>query len=256
MNEDALDELAGVLVSATRVAVLTGAGISAESGIPTFRGAQGLWKRFRAEELATPEAFDRDPRLVWEWYDWRRRLIAEAVPNEGHKTLAVWQKAFPSFSLITQNIDGLHGLAGSADPIELHGNIWKTRCPFEGTVRENREVPLSELPPRCPDCGRLLRPHVVWFGESLDSRILDEAFRRCSSCQVLFVVGTSAVVHPAAALPQAAAEAGAVIVEVNPEPTPLSRTADFCFREPSGRMLSRLDRRLEARRRSSARRTR
>jgi len=248
MNEDKLDDLSCVLGSAARVAVLTGAGISAESGIPTFRGAQGLWRKFRAEELATPEAFDRDPRLVWEWYDWRRKLIAEAAPNPGHRTLAAWQRAFHSFSLITQNIDGLHELAGSSDPIELHGNIWKTRCPRDGTVRENRDVPLAEIPPRCPDCEGLLRPHVVWFGESLDSRILDEAFRRCSACQVLFVIGTSAVVHPAAALPLAAAEAGAVIVEINPEPTPLTRTADFSFRGQSGVLLPRLDRKLAGRR--------
>ncbi|MBM3296110.1 MAG: NAD-dependent deacylase [Candidatus Aminicenantes bacterium] len=248
MDENKIDELADVLGSTSRVAVLTGAGISAESGIPTFRGSQGLWRQFRAEELATPEAFERDPKLVWEWYDWRRKLIGEAEPNAGHRTLSAWQRRFPSLSLITQNIDGLHELAGSRDPLELHGNIWKTRCLRDGTVRENRDVPLSEVPPRCPDCGEWLRPHVVWFGEPLDSRVLDEAFRLCSSCQVMFVIGTSAVVHPAAALPLAAAEAGAVLVEVNPEPTPLTRAADFSFRAQSGGLLPLLDRKLGTRR--------
>lgn len=250
MNEEKLDELADVLRSASRVAVLTGAGISAESGIPTFRGSQGLWKRYRAEDLATLEAFQRDPFLVWEWYDWRRGIIGRAAPNAGHMTLAAWEKTFPSFSLITQNIDGLHERAGSREPVELHGNIWKTRCPREGTVRENREVPLAEIPPLCPDCGASLRPHVVWFGEPLDPRVLDEAFRRCTSCQVMFVVGTSAVVHPAAALPLAAGRAGAVLVEVNPEPTPLTREADFSFRAESGSLLPLLDRLLSDRRSS------
>ncbi|OGD10746.1 MAG: NAD-dependent deacylase [Candidatus Aminicenantes bacterium RBG_13_62_12] len=246
MREEKLNELAGLLASVSRVAVLTGAGISAESGIPTFRGEQGLWKQFRAEELATPEAFERDPRLVWEWYDWRRKIIGQAAPNAGHRILAAWQGMFSSFSLITQNIDGLHERAGSRDPLELHGCIWKVRCLREGTLSENRDVPLRDLPPLCPDCGGLLRPHVVWFGEPLDSRVLDEAFRRCSSCQVMFVVGTSAVVHPAAALPLAAAEAGAVLVEVNPEPTPLTRAADFSFRGESGSLLPLLNRKLAA----------
>jgi NAD-dependent deacetylase len=250
MNEKKLDELAAVLGSMSRVAVLTGAGISAESGIPTFRGAGGLWKRYRAEDLATPEAFERDPRLVWEWYDWRRRIIGGAAPNEGHRTLAAWETAFASLSLITQNIDGLHERAGSREPVELHGNIWKTRCPREGAVRVNRDLPLAEIPPLCPSCGATLRPHVVWFGESLDPGVLDQAFRRCSSCQIMFVIGTSAVVHPAAALPLAAVRAGAVLVEVNPEPTPLTGEAEFSFRAEAGRLLPLLDRRLAARRAS------
>ncbi len=237
MIENELGPLLALLDRTTRVVVLTGAGISAESGIPTFRGEQGLWRQFRAEELATLEAFERDPRLVWEWYDWRRGIIGRAEPNEGHRTISAWQDVFPSFSLITQNIDGLHERAGSRDPVELHGNIWKLRCLREGTVTESREVPLHSLPPLCPACGAMLRPHVVWFGEALEGRVLDEAFRRSASCDVMFVVGTSAIVHPAASLPLAAADSGAKIVEVNPDPTPLSRTADFIFRGKAGQIL-------------------
>jgi NAD-dependent deacetylase len=237
MDDNQLESILDLLDRTTRVTVLTGAGISAESGIPTFRGEQGLWRQFRAEELATPEAFERDPRLVWEWYDWRRGIIGRAEPNEGHRTISAWQDVFPSFSLITQNIDGLHERAGSRDPVELHGSIWKLRCLQEGTVTESREIPLRSLPPLCPACGAMLRPHVVWFGEALESRVLEEAFRRSASCDVMFVVGTSAIVHPAASLPLAAADSGAKIVEVNPEPTPLSRTADFVFRGKAGQIL-------------------
>jgi NAD-dependent deacetylase len=244
MIENELGPLLALLDRTTRVAVLTGSGISAESGIPTFRGEQGLWRQFRAEELATPQAFERDARLVWEWYDWRRGIIGRAEPNEGHRTISAWQEVFPSFSLITQNIDGLHERAGSRDPVELHGNIWKLRCLREGTVTESREVPLRSLPPLCPGCGAMLRPHVVWFGEALEGRVLEEAFRRSASCDVMFVVGTSAIVHPAASLPLAAADSGAKIVEVNPDPTPLSRTADLVFRGKAGQILPLIQQKL------------
>ena len=239
-------ELVDLLRRANRVAVLTGAGISAESGIPTFRGAEGLWKKFRAEELATPEAFSRDPKLVWEWYDWRRGIIAQKMPNSGHKVLASWENAFPAFSLITQNIDGLHQKAGSKNISELHGNIWKVRCTEEGTVTENYETPLKDIPPRCPSCGAVLRPHVVWFGESLSSAVLNTAFLLSSTCNVMFVIGTSAVVQPAASLPIAAAESGAKIVEINPDPTPLTSYADFSIRGKAGEILPMIDRELRA----------
>lgn len=239
-------ELVDLLRRANRVAVLTGAGISAESGIPTFRGEEGLWKKFRAEELATPEAFSRDPKLVWEWYDWRRGIIAQKMPNSGHKVLASWENAFPAFSLITQNIDGLHQKAGSKNISELHGNIWKVRCTEEGTVTENYETPLKDIPPRCPSCGAVLRPHVVWFGESLSSAVLNTAFLISSSCNVMFVIGTSAVVQPAASLPIAAAESGAKIVEINPDPTPLTSYADFSIRGKAGEILPMIDRELRA----------
>jgi len=234
-----------VLTRAKHVAVSTGAGISAESGIPTFRGKEGLWKKYRAEELATPTAFTQNPELVWEFYEWRRGIIAEKAPNPGHEVLARWENVFPVFSLITQNIDGLHQKAGSTDMLELHGNIWKLRCTEEGTVSENHQTPLEEVPPLCPDCGAVLRPHVVWFGESLSPTVLHKAFQLSSECDVMFVVGTSALVQPAASLPLSAAEAGAKIVEINPDPTPLTPYADFSFRGKAGEILPLIDEELK-----------
>ncbi|MGZ7046113.1 MAG: Sir2 family NAD-dependent protein deacetylase, partial [Candidatus Aminicenantales bacterium] len=149
MNDDKLDSLTEVLARTSRVAVLTGAGISAESGVPTFRGKDGLWRQYRAETLATPEAFERDPALVWQWYDWRRGLIAPVVPNPGHRVLAAWQDLFEDIAVITQNVDGLHEKAGSRNVVELHGNIWKVRCTRDDTVSESRLTPLPEIPPRC-----------------------------------------------------------------------------------------------------------
>ena len=234
-----------VLQEASRVAVLTGAGISAESGIPTFRGEEGLWKKYRPEELATPTAFSQDPKLVWEWYDWRRGIIGQKEPNPGHKVIARWEETFPTVSLITQNIDGLHQKAGSKNIWELHGNIWKLRCTEEGTITENYDTPLKEIPPLCSNCGALLRPHVVWFGESLSSTILQESIQLSSECDIMFVVGTSAVVQPAASLPFEASEAGAMIVEINPDPTPLSLYADFSIRGKSGEILPLIDEELK-----------
>jgi len=243
-NKGNITSLTEILQNMKRVAILTGAGISAESGIPTFRGKEGLWKTYRAEELATPSAFSQNPKLVWEWYDWRRDLIGPKEPNAGHKVLAHWEKIFPSFALITQNIDGLHQKAGSKNILELHGNIWKLRCTEEGTITENHEAPLKEIPPRCPDCGALLRPHVVWFGESLPSSILHKAFLLSSGCEIMFVVGTSAIVQPAASLPLSASEAGAKIVEINPDPTPLTSYSDYSFRGKAGEILPLIDEKL------------
>jgi len=234
-----------VLQEASRVVVLTGAGISAESGIPTFRGEEGLWKKYRPEELATPAAFSQDPKFVWEWYDWRRGIIGQKEPNPGHKVIARWEETFPTVSLITQNIDGLHQKAGSKNIWELHGNIWKLRCTEEGTITENYETPLKEIPPLCPNCGALLRPHVVWFGESLSPTILQKSLQLSSECDVMFVIGTSAVVQPAASLPFEASEAGAKIVEINLDPTPLSLYADFSIRGKSGEILPLIDEELK-----------
>jgi NAD-dependent deacetylase len=247
MDENRSIAVADALAAAGRVAVLTGAGVSAESGVPTFRGQDGLWRQYRAETLATPEAFEQDPKLVWEWYDWRRGLIAPVEPNPGHRVLAAWQDLFPELSLITQNVDGLHGKSGSRDVVELHGNIWKLRCTREGTVSEVRETPLPRLPPVCPSCGALLRPHVVWFGESLDPAVLERAFRLSESCRIMLVVGTSSVVQPAASLPFAAARSGAQVVEINPEPTPLTPHADVFLAGRSGEVLPVLDRLLRER---------
>jgi NAD-dependent deacetylase len=247
MIEHQVEKAVEILAGAGRVAVLTGAGISAESGVPTFRGPDGLWRRYRAETLATPEAFERDPKLVWEWYDWRRGLIAPVEPNAGHLTIAGWQDLFDGLAVVTQNVDGLHAKAGSRDVVELHGNIWKMRCTREGTVEEVRTTPLPSLPPVCPSCGALCRPHIVWFGESLDPSVLDRACALSETCRVMIVVGTSAVVQPAASLPCAAARAGAKIVEINLEPTPLTPSADVFFQGRAGEVLPVLDGHLRKR---------
>ncbi len=248
MSEHPIDEVAAWLAASKRVAVLTGAGISAESGVPTFRGRDGLWRQHRAETLATPEAFERDPALVWEWYDWRRGLIDPVEPNAGHRVLAGWEGLFEDFTLITQNVDGLHAKAGSRDVVELHGNIWKLRCAREGTVEEVRRTPLPTLPPVCPRCGSLLRPHVVWFGEALDPEVLGRAVGASRACQVMLVLGTSGIVHPAASLPLAAGRAGAKVVEVNIEQTPLTSQVDRFLPGKAGEVLPELDRRLRERR--------
>lgn len=223
-----------------RSAVLTGAGISAESGVPTFRGQGGLWRQYRPEQLATPQAFARDPKLVWEWYDWRRGLIGACQPNPAHHTLAEMEARLPDFTLITQNIDGLHRLAGNQRVLELHGDIWRMRCTREGTRLVDRTTPLPELPPRCPQCGALLRPDVVWFGEALPADVLQAAFDHAAACDIMLVVGTSAVVQPAASLPLVAKQNGAVLVEVNPQPTPLSDYVDLSLRQPAARALPQL----------------
>ncbi len=242
-----LEPVCDILSAAKFVCALTGAGISAESGIPTFRGEDGLWKTYRAEQLATPTAFIQDPGLVWEWYDWRRGIIASKEPNPGHRVLAEWEYLFPNFALITQNIDGIHQRTGSKNVIELHGNIWKLRCTEENSLIENHDVPLAEIPPHCETCGALLRPHVVWFGENLDGSILRQSFLLSSSCDVMFSIGTSAVVQPAASLPLSAAEGGATVIEINPDPTPLTGSADFSFRAKSGEFLPILNEELRRR---------
>jgi NAD-dependent deacetylase len=223
---------------ARRVVVLTGAGVSAESGIPTFRGADGLWRRHRAEDLATPEAFGRDPRLVWEWYAWRRELIAARRPNAAHEAIAALETHVPEFLLVTQNVDGLHRRAGSRRIVELHGNLWRVRCVAEGAVTENLEVPLPSLPPRCA-CGALLRPDVVWFGEALPTDAIRQAYDAVESCEVMLVVGTSALVQPAASLPMIAKAHGAYTVEVNLEPTPVASYADESHHGKAGEVLPR-----------------
>lgn len=215
------------LRSAMNVTVLTGAGISADSGVPTFRGAEGLWRNFRAEDLATPEAFERDPRLVWEWYNWRRELIATKQPNPAHIALVELERCRPdTFWLITQNVDGLHRTAGSQRLSEIHGNIWKVRCTGCGIISENREIPLPALP-TCRLCQALLRPHIIWFGESLweeDLRCCDQALR---NCDLLLVVGTSGVVYPAAGFASVAKKVGALVIEINLDSTPQSNLVDL-----------------------------
>ncbi len=224
-SESGMREVRARLATARAVTVLTGAGISADSGVPTFRGADGLWRNFRAEDLATPEAFARDPRLVWEWYNWRRELIATKKPNPAHYAVAELERRLERFWLITQNVDGLHRTAGSQKLSEIHGNIWKVRCTRCSRVDENREVPIAILP-SCAACGGLLRPHIVWFGESLASEDLDRSYEALGRCEVLLIIGTSGIVYPAASFAPVAKAAGAFVVEINLDPTPHPELVD------------------------------
>ncbi len=226
------------LYNSRTVAVLTGAGISAESGIPTFRGEGGLWRRYRAEDLATPQAFRRDPKLVWEWYSWRRELISKAGCNPAHLALAELEKRIDDFSIITQNVDGLHKKGGSKRVLELHGNIWEVRCTECGKVSENYEVPIKILP-YCKECNGLLRPNVVWFGEELPRDIFRKALEIIERCDFLMVVGTSGVVQPAASLAFEAKGRGAFLCEINLEKTPISSAADEVILGKAGEILPR-----------------
>ncbi|MFQ5399853.1 MAG: NAD-dependent deacylase [Anaerolineae bacterium] len=225
------------LRQAKDVAVLTGAGVSAESGVPTFREAQtGLWARYDPQELATPQAFQHNPRLVWDWYAWRRELVSQAKPKAGHLALTVMERHLPRFTLITQNVDGLHAIAGSRNILELHGNIMRTKCFDDGETVE-AWAPTAENPPRCPRCGGRLRPDVVWFGESLPAAALAAAFDAARSCDLFFSIGTSAVVHPAASLPMEALHHRIPVVEVNPQETPLTPHVTFTLPGPAGIIL-------------------
>lgn len=210
------------------VTVLTGAGISADSGVPTFRGAEGLWKNFQPEELASPAAFDRDPELVWEWYNWRRELLATKRPNPAHEALVQLETRLPAFWMITQNVDGLHAKAGTQHLSEIHGNIWKVRCTQCHTITENHEVPLP-FPPSCTECGGLLRPHIVWFGESLAPEDLEKSYAALQRCDILLIIGTSGVVYPAASFAPVAKDHGAFVVELNIDATPNSSIVDVSF---------------------------
>jgi NAD-dependent deacetylase len=235
--------LAERLRSARRVTVLTGAGVSAASGVPTFRGSGGLWRQYRAEDLATPEAFARDPRLVWEWYDWRRQIVARCAPNAAHRVLADWSRRLPGFTLLTQNVDGLHEEAGAEHVVRLHGSLWRVRCQHRqcatGVAREDRRVPLPDLPPHC-DCGALLRPDIVWFGEMLDRHDATRA-QQATACDVFLTIGTSAIVYPAAGLVHTAKAHGAYTVEVNPEATDASDAVDLSLRGPAEVVLAEVD---------------
>jgi NAD-dependent deacetylase len=251
----AVEEARALLSAAKRVLVLTGAGVSAESGVPTFRDAGALWKRYRAEDLATPAAFHRDPRLVWEWYAMRRGLVAACAPNAAHRALADWILARPGGRVLaTQNVDGLHEraladadvpgpLPDAALPLTLHGSLDRarcTRCAYRGAPDRSIDTRSVETLPRCPHCGALLRPDVVWFGEALDPAVLDEAFSVAGAADVCLVVGTSARVHPAAALPDVTRAGGGVVLEVNPEATPVSSLALHSLRGTAADLVPRL----------------
>ena len=236
------------LARAARVTVLTGAGVSAASGVPTFRGAGGLWKQYRPEELATASAFASDPRLVWEWYDWRRQLIARCEPNAAHRVLAAWARRFPNYAVITQNVDGLHERAGLDAVTRLHGSIWEVLCwdRCKGSPRRWRDetVPLGEIPPRCPHCGGLVRPGVVWFGEPLPPDAVVAA-DNATDCDVFITAGTSAVVYPAAGYLGGARARGAFTVEINPEATPATDVVNVALRGPAEEVLPAIEQLLE-----------
>ncbi len=244
MPSDFLTLAREALSRARSIAVLSGAGISAESGIPTFRDAlTGLWERFKPEELATPEAFLANPKLVWEWYAWRREKVADAKPNPGHMALAELERKCiardANFTLITQNVDGLHQIAGSRNVIELHGNIRRVKC-FDHHHPVESWAGAGDIPPRCPQCGSMLRPDVVWFGEPLPDDALEIAMKAARSCDVFLSVGTSAAVEPAASLPFAARQSGAMVIEVNRESTPLTNAAQISIHGAAGAMLPRI----------------
>jgi NAD-dependent deacetylase len=230
-------DLIRVLRAAQHIAVLTGAGISAESGIPTFRDAQvGLWAQYRPEDLATPEAFERNPKLVWDWYVWRGEIVRGARPNPGHYALAEIQQRVPKLSLVTQNVDGFHQRAGSTHVIELHGNILRAKCSRENMVVD-QWAKTDDIPPPCPRCGAPLRPDVVWFGELLPPEALEAATQAANTCDVFFSIGTSGLVQPAASLARLALQRGAAVVEINATTTPLTSSATFALHGASGEIL-------------------
>jgi NAD-dependent deacetylase len=240
---DQLAALAERLAGAARITVLTGAGVSAASGVPTFRGAGGLWRQFRAEDLATADAFRRDPRLVWEWYAWRRKTVAGCEPNAAHRALAQWSRAREGVRIVTQNVDDLHLRAGTRGLVRLHGSLWElscwTGCADAPTTWRDDRVPLPVLPPRCPHCGGLARPAVVWFGEPLsETDVL--AANEAASCDVFLTVGTSAVVYPAAGLVTEARRRGAFTAEINADETPASAAVDLAIRGRAEDVLPRL----------------
>lgn len=239
-----------LLASARRILILTGAGVSAESGVPTFRGPDGLWRKHRAEQLATPSAFQADPRLVWEWYGWRRERVGACRPNAAHTAIARLTLRNGEARLVTQNVDGLHELAleeaqsgsaaSAASPIRLHGSLFQARCTVcEERTSDRRPIDAKSVAslPRCAKCSALLRPDVVWFGEGLDPQILRHSIELAEAAEVCLVVGTSGLVQPAASLPLVTRESGGVVVEVNTEPTPLTEIAVSSVRGPAGRIL-------------------
>jgi len=230
------------LRKAKRASVLTGAGISEESGIPTFRGAGGIWAKYDYRKLATLEGFRADPHLVWEWYRLRQVEMKKARPNPAHDVIAEMEKHYPKFSVLTQNIDGMHKRAGNKNIVELHGNIWRMRCPRDGTVIGLSD-PVVEIPPLC-QCGSIMRPDVVWFGEQLPQEILDSASKAAAESDVMFVVGTSAVVYPAAALPILTKNSGGIVIEINIEETDVSSYADASVFGRAGQVLPALWKRI------------
>jgi NAD-dependent deacetylase len=243
-NDNSVLQLAQRLKAASRVTALTGAGISAASGVPTFRGEEGLWKSYSPQELATPQAFRRDPRLVWEWYNWRRELISKCRPNPAHHVIAKWSKQYSGFVLITQNVDGLHEKAGTENIIRFHGSIWEVMCWNSCQSSPDRwidtTVPMPQIPPSCPYCGGLIRPGVVWFGEGIDPGVLEES-AKALHCEVFITIGTSSQVYPAAALADQARVNGAFTAEINMEATPASESVHLSIQGPAETILPEIE---------------
>lgn len=227
-----------MLMNARSVAILTGAGISAESGVPTFRGGGGtaVWKGMRFDQISSAEMVRKDLTAVWEWFDYRRGVLMECQPNPAHFAIAEWQTRFEMLTLVTQNIDGLHRAAGSAEVIEVHGNINRSRCSACGALYEMERDVVPHYPESC-ECGSPVRPDVVLFGEMLPEGAYERGASAASACDVFFTIGTSALVYPAAMLPEIARRSGAFLVEVNPEETPLSSMCDVSLRGKAGEIL-------------------
>jgi len=234
--EKNINELKEIIAHSKRITVLTGAGISAESGVPTFRGSGGIWRNYQVTDVATPQAFARDPELVWAFYNWRRDLISKITFNPGHKALVKLEKHVNDFTLITQNVDGLHREAGSRKLLEIHGNLWEVKCTICSLLTMDRSQNMGTLP-KCSKCGGLLRPHVVWFGESLDPDMIQKAVEASKNCELMLIVGTSGVVQPAASLAYQAKAGGAVVAEINIEQTPQSGHMDFVLTGKAGEIL-------------------
>ena len=236
--------LIACLAAARSVVAFTGAGVSAESGVPTFRGSEGLWAKFKPEELASMDAFVKHPAVVWEWYAARKRIIANIKPNAGHYALAGMERLFPHFAIITQNIDNLHRRAGSSTVYDLHGNIEQNYCMKCGARYSNADVLGRDAIPACTQCGGIIRPDVVWFGEMLPEEQWEASVSEAERADVFFSIGSSGVVYPAASLPFMAKESGAFLVEINPEQTPFTEKADEFLKGPSGVILPELCERL------------
>jgi NAD-dependent deacetylase len=238
-----LDKVVELVRTSEYILALTGAGISKESNVPTFRGEDGLWRNYDPMELATPQAFEKNPKLVWEWYSWRQNLIRECRPNPAHMVLASWEENGLLKSIITQNVDGLHRRAGSQRVLEIHGNIWRVRCTscsFSSTLEE----PAGGVP-LCPECNELLRPDVVWFGESLDAGLMNKAYTELGKSELLFVIGTSAMVQPAASFPMIVKQNHGKLIEINPDTTPLSEYVDIRLGGRAGEILPEIDKILK-----------
>ncbi|MGY5863525.1 MAG: NAD-dependent deacylase [Candidatus Thorarchaeota archaeon] len=235
-----LQAAADIINESRYLVALTGAGVSKESNIPTFRGKDGLWRNYDAMELATPSAFEKNPKLVWEWYTWRQGLIAECNPNPAHITLVKWEESGILKSLITQNVDGLHRRTGSQNILEVHGDLWALKC-ISCDYKGRLQAPASGIPP-CPQCDKHLRPDVVWFGESLDSGIIGQVYAELEKADACIVIGTSAVVYPAASFPLIVKQRGGRVIEVNVEPTSLTPVADVHLSGKAGELLPTIDR--------------